>query len=83
MDPLAEPAGDEAEAEADDLRLRALEMVRGDFGERTWEMFWQSFIGERPPGDVAARLGVTPAAVRKAKSRVLHRLKERFAELIQ
>ena len=38
---------------------------------------------ERSVVDVAAELGVTPAAVRKAKSRVLHRLKVEFADLIQ
>jgi hypothetical protein len=33
--------------------------------------------------DVAADMGVSPAAVRMAKSRVLHRLKEEFSDLIQ
>jgi hypothetical protein len=33
--------------------------------------------------EVADPLGVTAAAVRKAKSRVLHRLKEPFADLPQ
>jgi RNA polymerase sigma-70 factor (ECF subfamily) len=83
-DPLAHLDEDtEAGAETEGLRLRALEIVRGEIEERTWDMFWQTFIEERSPVDVAARLGVTPAAVRKAKSRVLHRLKEQFADLLQ
>jgi RNA polymerase sigma-70 factor (ECF subfamily) len=65
------------------VRHRALELVRGQFEERTWQMFWLTFVEERSPVDIAADLGVTPAAVRKAKSRVLHRLKQEFAELIQ
>ena len=35
------------------------------------------------PADVAARFGVSPNAIRLSKSRVLHRLKEQFGELIQ
>jgi RNA polymerase sigma-70 factor (ECF subfamily) len=35
------------------------------------------------PVDIAASLGVSPTAVRMAKSRVLRRLKEQFGELIQ
>jgi RNA polymerase sigma-70 factor (ECF subfamily) len=65
------------------LRLRALEMVRGQIEERTWEMFWLTFIEEHSPVDAAERMGVTPAAVRKAKSRVLHRLKEQFADQLE
>jgi RNA polymerase sigma-70 factor, ECF subfamily len=46
-------------------------------------MFWRTTVEDRAPVDLAAELGVTPAAVRKAKSRVLRRLKEEFGELIQ
>ena len=69
------------EAEMDGLRWRALEIVRGEFEERTWQMFWLAFVDNRSPVDVAPELSVTPAAVRKAKSRVLHRLKEELGEL--
>jgi RNA polymerase sigma-70 factor (ECF subfamily) len=87
MQEVADPAtaaddSDDA-AESVGLHRRALELVRGEFEERNWQMFWQTFIEERAPADVAVELGVTPAAVRKAKSRVLHRLKEQFADLIQ
>jgi RNA polymerase sigma-70 factor (ECF subfamily) len=83
-DPLAHLDEDtEAPQETEGLRLRALELIRQEVEEKTWTMFWLTFIEERSPVDVAAGLGVTPAAVRKAKSRVLHRLKEHFAELIQ
>jgi RNA polymerase sigma-70 factor (ECF subfamily) len=83
-DPLAHLDEDsEAGEETAGLRMRALEIVRGEVEERTWDMFWLTFIEERSPVEVAERLGVTPAAVRKAKSRVLHRLKEQFADFLQ
>jgi RNA polymerase sigma-70 factor (ECF subfamily) len=84
-DPNAEPAADAEEdaAEASGLYRRALELVRGEFENRTWQMFWETFILERSPVDVAAGLGVTAAAVRKAKSRVLHRIKGLFTDLLQ
>lgn len=59
-----------------DTLLRALASARGDFAERTWQAFWQVIIQGRSPADVAAELGVSPAAVRQAKSRVLQRLRE-------
>ena len=65
------------------LRLRALELVRGQVEERTWRAFWLTAMEGESPVDVAASLGVSPTAVRMAKSRVLRRLKEQFGELIQ
>jgi DNA-binding HxlR family transcriptional regulator len=43
--------------------------------------FWRTAIEGGSPVDVAADLGVSPAAVRMARSRVLRRLKEAFGEL--
>jgi RNA polymerase sigma-70 factor (ECF subfamily) len=60
---------------------RALQMVRGEFEERTWQAFWQTVIDGRAPKDVAADLGMSPGAVRVAKSRVLHRLREELGDL--
>jgi RNA polymerase sigma-70 factor (ECF subfamily) len=78
-----EPAPEESpEAESDELRRRALELVRGEFEERTWRMFWETVVAERPAADVAAEVGVSAAAVRMARSRVLRRLKEEFEELL-
>jgi RNA polymerase sigma-70 factor (ECF subfamily) len=69
--------------ELDGVRRRALEIVRTEFEERTWQAFWQTVIDGRSPVDIAADMGVSPAAVRMAKSRVLRRLKEEFGDLIQ
>lgn len=67
----------------DSLRRRALAMVRSEFQERTWQAFWMTVVESRAPADIAAELGVSPTAIRMAKSRVLRRLKEAFGDLIQ
>jgi RNA polymerase sigma-70 factor (ECF subfamily) len=64
------------------LYHRALELVRSEFEERTWQAFWRAAVDGHAPADIAADLGVTPAAVRKAKSRVLHRLRKEVGDLI-
>ncbi len=64
------------------LYHRALELVRGEFEPRTWEAFWRAAVEGQAPALVAEDLGVTPAAVRKAKSRVLLRLRQEVGDLI-
>jgi RNA polymerase sigma-70 factor, ECF subfamily len=79
----AAPVDDESPAtELNGLYRRALELVRGEFEERTWQAFWLNVVEGRAPADIAAEMGVTSAAVRKAKSRVLHRLKEELGDVI-
>ena len=56
--------------------------MRGEFEDRTWQMFWLTAVEDREPADVAAGFGVTPVAVRKAKSRVLRRLREEIGDLL-
>lgn len=64
------------------LYHRALELVRAEFEPRTWEAFWRCAVDGHAPALVAADLGVTPAAIRKAKSRVLHRLRQEIGDLL-
>ena len=63
------------------LSRRALEMIRAEFEDRTWRAFWRVSVGRESPANVAADLGVSVAAVYKAKSRVLGRLRQVLAEL--
>jgi len=77
------PEEEDPPSELEALRLRALELVRGQVEERTWRAFWLTAIEEHSPNEVAASLGVSASAVRVAKSRVLHRLREQFSELIE
>ena len=59
-----------------------LELVCAEFEDRTWQMFWLTVVDDRVPADVATIFDVTPVAVRKAKSRVLHRLRQEIGDLI-
>ena len=60
---------------------RALELLRGEFAAQTWQAFWRTAVDGQSAPAIAAELNMSPAAVRKAKSRVLHRLKEELGEL--
>lgn len=83
LNQLAEPElGEETAEEVSGLYRRALELVRGEFEARTWDMFWRAAIEGHPPDLIAAEMGVSAAAVRKAKSRVLLRLREEVGDLI-
>jgi RNA polymerase sigma-70 factor (ECF subfamily) len=71
------PAGEEERGLLD----RALELVRDDFEERTWQAFVRIVIEGQAPKDVAVDLEMSPGAVRVAKSRVLRRLREVLGDL--
>ena len=61
---------------------RALELVRAEFENRTWEAFWRTTVDEQSPGQVAEELGMSLQAVYKAKSRVLRRLRRELGDLL-
>ncbi len=83
---ISDPLSDEDEnSEQDIMRAsvhRMLEMVRCDFEPRTWEAFWKCQVEGRGTDEIGMQLGMTPAAVRKAKYRVLRRLREELDGLI-
>ena len=64
------------------LYQRALRLVQHQVEDRTWTAFWQATVESRTTAEVAAELGITPNAVRLAKSHVLRRLREEMGELI-
>lgn len=64
------------------LFYRALELVQAEFEVRTWQAFWRTAIEGQRAKDVAADLGMSPGAVRVAKSRVLHRLREELGDCL-
>ena len=51
-DPIAAPEEDE-DAEVGQIYRRALEQVRGEFEERTWQAFWLTTVEGRAPASVA------------------------------
>jgi RNA polymerase sigma-70 factor (ECF subfamily) len=60
---------------------RALNLIRNEFEERTWQAFWRTAVEGQAPTDVGAELSMSPGAVRVAKSRVLRRLREELGDL--
>jgi len=82
---LPVPQSIEADVAPDDegergLFARALDLIRGEFEERTWAAFWRTAVEGQAPKDVAADLSMSPGAVRVAKFRVLHRLREELGD---
>jgi RNA polymerase sigma-70 factor (ECF subfamily) len=63
------------------LFARALDLIRGEFEERTWSAFWRTAVDGRAAKDVGADLGMSAGAVRVAKSRVLRRLRQELGDL--
>ena len=59
---------------------RALDAIRGEFGETTWQAFWRTAVDGLTSRQAAEELGVTPNAVRLAKARVLRRLRKELGE---
>jgi RNA polymerase sigma-70 factor, ECF subfamily len=60
---------------------QALELIQREFEERTWRAFWRVVVEGAGPQDVAAELAMSPGAVRVAKCRVLHRLRQELGDL--
>lgn len=61
---------------------RLLELLRDEFEPRTWAAFQRFVVDGIPAADVARELGVTPNVVWIAKSRVLARLKQESAGML-
>jgi RNA polymerase sigma-70 factor, ECF subfamily len=80
--PDPQPGSDEDADEMTGLYRRALDLIRGEFEERTWQAFWLTAVEGREAPAAAAELGMSPVAVRIAKSRVLARLRAEAEELI-
>jgi RNA polymerase sigma-70 factor (ECF subfamily) len=82
-DPAASLEDDDPTQQTTWLYQRAMELVRSEFEMKTWQIFWRAAVAGHPVDMIAHDFGVTPAAVRKAKSRVLHRLKDEMGDLIE
>jgi RNA polymerase sigma-70 factor, ECF subfamily len=61
---------------------RLLELLEPEFEPNTWRAFRRLVLEGQPTAEVAAELGVTPNAVRIAKSRVLSRFRQEVAGLL-
>ncbi|MFK7776636.1 MAG: sigma-70 family RNA polymerase sigma factor [Gimesia sp.] len=59
---------------------RALDVIRHDFEKRTWESFLMTALQGYSSRETADELGISPNAVRKAKARVLSRLRQELGD---
>ncbi len=76
-----EPTETEEAVENGLIVRRALELIRPEFEDRTWQAFWRSAVEEQATADIAEDLGITKGAVRQAKYRVLGRLRQELEGL--
>jgi RNA polymerase sigma-70 factor (ECF subfamily) len=65
-----------------ELSRRALSLIQTDFEPKTWQAFWAMTVDGRSAAETARQLGLTTAAVFKAKSRVLNRLRRELDGLL-
>jgi RNA polymerase sigma-70 factor, ECF subfamily len=59
----------------------AMELIRGDFSEKTWHAFYRTVALGEAPSEVARDLQMTAAAVCMCRGRVLKRLRETIDEI--
>lgn len=82
--PLADDAAeDDAQQSRNAVLRRALDLIRLEFEERTWQAFWRTTVDGQATADVAADLKMTSTAVRKARSRVFRRLRQALADPLE
>ena len=73
IDSAGEPVDFDSHAS---LVHRAAQLIEQDFQPQTWQAFWRAVVGGESMVEIAADLGISPAAVRQAKYRVLCRLQD-------
>lgn len=78
-----DPPDPEEEAQSRALHARAISEIREEFEVRTWQIFLAVAVEGKPVPDVAAEFAISPAGVRKVKSRVFHRLRQELGELME
>ena len=64
------------------IAQRTLQIVRKEFREKTWQAFYRTAIEDCTSQQAADELGMTALAVRKAKSRVMQRLKDALSDAL-
>jgi RNA polymerase sigma-70 factor (ECF subfamily) len=61
---------------------QALRVMQADFEPKTWQACWEMVVDGQPAARVAAKLGVRVGTVYAAKCRVLARLRQELAGLL-
>jgi RNA polymerase sigma-70 factor (ECF subfamily) len=86
MKELEDPAGEMSGVWDHEYHRHIVQCLLGkiahEFEPATWSAFLRVTLQEETVADVAAKLGITPNAVRIARSRVLRRLREEGADIL-
>lgn len=64
-----------------EITRRAMDLVRIEFEEKSWLAFQRTAVDGKLAADVAVELGMSVAAVYKAKSRIFRRLRQQLGDL--
>jgi RNA polymerase sigma-70 factor (ECF subfamily) len=62
---------------------RAMALMQADFQPSTWKAFWEQVVVGRPAKEVAAELKMSTGAAYAAKFRVVDRLRQDLAGMLQ
>lgn len=57
-----------------------MEQLRAEFEEKTWAIFIRSAVDLIDTQTVAQQFGITPATVRKIRSRLMRRLRQQMGD---
>ena len=63
------------------LTRRAIEQVRSEFTSQSWTVFERTVVDGIDTSIVSKELGLSPSAIRQAKSRILRRLRQQLGDL--
>jgi RNA polymerase sigma-70 factor (ECF subfamily) len=82
LEQAGQQLGQDDDSDANILLWRALEQIEGDFEARVWQAFWRTTADGLSAVEAGTQLGMTAEAVRRAKWRVLTRLREMFGAML-
>ena len=84
LDEIADPfAGQDWSTEAlakQTVLMHALQVMQTEFEERTWRAFWLTVIERKTVPEICETLGMSPGAVRQARSKVRKRLQKELQD---
>ena len=83
--PEVEPVCEDPSSAASHAGLvrSALELIRGDYEERSWKAFWRVAVEGQSPADVARELGLSVFAVYQIKYRLTQRLRRELGNVME
>jgi RNA polymerase sigma-70 factor (ECF subfamily) len=64
------------------LFRQAMDLIRLEFEDHSWQAFWRTAVEGQAPADVARELAISVNAVYLARSRILRRFRDEFQDLV-